>query len=148
VTLPLVPPPVKSVPAVTPVIVPLPPIVAQAQAVPLHWRTCFDEHVFNRLSVRLPVEPPPLSPLPVAVVTPVIVPVPVPGKVWPLANVNSPLLLSFNPVSVGEAVPEPNSRFSVPDGVVVLLLAASACHWKVWLTAALVLLLNDEAMRS
>ncbi len=79
---------------------------------------------------------------------PTLVTVPAPGKVCPVAKVNSPLLLSFSPVSAGEEVPEPKSRLSVPDGVEVLLLTASAFHWKVWFTANLVLLLNDEATRS
>ena len=39
VTVPLVPPPVRSVPAVTPVIVPVPPSVAQAHDVPFHCNT-------------------------------------------------------------------------------------------------------------
>jgi hypothetical protein len=75
------------------------------------------------------VVPPPLNPLPAPVVTPVIVPVP--GKVWPVANVNNPLPLSFNPVSAGAVVPEPKSRLSVPDGLAVLFAAGSACHWNV-----------------
>src|SRR5690242_14301500 len=52
----------------------------------------------------------------------------------------------FSPVSVGLA-PEPNNRFSVPDGVAVSLPVGSACHWNIWLTALLVPLLNDDASR-
>src|SRR5271156_301229 len=54
VTVPLVPPPVRSVPAVTPVIVPVPGD-AQAQALPLHCRICFAAQavVRDRLSVPL-----------------------------------------------------------------------------------------------
>src|ERR1700733_8971104 len=47
------------------------------------------------LSVTLPLDPPPLNPVPA--VTPVIVPVP--GKVWPETNVTTPLLLTSNAVS-------------------------------------------------
>jgi hypothetical protein len=54
----------------------------------------------------------------------------------------------FNPVSVGLVVPDPNSRFSDPVGLVVLLLTGSACHWKVCVTPALVPLLKAEAARS
>src|SRR6266853_2016340 len=103
-----------------------------------------------RFSVPAPVTGDPLtlkSDAGAARATLVTVPLPDPGKVWPLANVKSPLLLSFNPVSVGAAVPEPNSRLSVPDGVAVLLPTGSACQRKVSFTAAFVLLLNDEATR-
>src|SRR4030088_1631111 len=132
--------------AVTPtlVTVPVPPF-AHTHVVPFHCNICLVAHVLSRLRPSVPLVPPPVSPLPLAVVTPVMVPAP--GNVCPVAKVKSPLLLSFNPVSVGVAVPEPNSRFSVPDGVVVLLPAASAFHWKAWLMAAWVLLLNDEATR-
>ena len=47
VTVPLTPPPVRSVPAVTPVMVPVPPRVAQTHAVPLNCRTWLEEQVFN-----------------------------------------------------------------------------------------------------
>src|SRR5579871_6227728 len=50
----------------------------------------------------------------------------------------------FSPVSVG-VDPELNSRFNVPDGLLVLLPTGSACHWKVWFTALPVLLLNADA---
>ena len=96
--------------------------------------------------MRVPLVPPPVSPLPVAVVTPVIVPVP--GKVCPETKVNSPVLLSFNPVSPGVSVPLPKSRFNVAPGVEVLFPVGSACHSKCCNTALLVPLLNDEASKS
>jgi len=76
------------------------------------------------LSVSL--VPPPVSPLPLAVVIPVIVPVP--GNVCPVAKVIWPLLAIFSPVSEGLLVPAPNSRFSDPLALLVLLLTGSACH--------------------
>ena len=72
VTEPLVPPPVRSVPAVTPVIVPAPFEVAHTHVVPFHCRTCPLEHVVNKLSVTLPLVPPPAKPAPA--VTPLIGP--------------------------------------------------------------------------
>src|SRR5579864_2416290 len=99
--------------------------------------------VVSTLSVTLPLPPPPVRSDPA--VTPVIVPFPVPGKVCPAANVICPLLAMFRPVSAALLVPEANSRFNVPEGVAVLLLAGSACHWNVCVTAFPVLLLNDEA---
>src|ERR1035438_2840507 len=54
VTLPLVPPPVRSVPAVTPVIVPVPFEVAHTHVLPFHCRICPLEQVVNRLRVTLP----------------------------------------------------------------------------------------------
>src|SRR5580693_6709111 len=71
VTLPLVPPPVRSVPAVTPVIVPV-PADAQAHALPVHWRTCFAAQVLVSDKLSVPLVPPPISPLPAAVLIPVI----------------------------------------------------------------------------
>src|ERR1022692_4743735 len=71
VTFPLVPPPVRSVPAVTPVIVPV-PAAEQAHVEPFHCRTCPLAHVVNKLSVTLPFVPAPLRPAPA--VTPVIDP--------------------------------------------------------------------------
>jgi hypothetical protein len=85
VTVPLVPPPVRPVPAITPVIVPV-PTAAHCQALPFHCRTWLALHVLVRLRFRVPLVPPPLRPLPLVVVIPVIVPVP--GKVCPLAKVN------------------------------------------------------------
>src|SRR5579863_1085513 len=60
--------------------------------------------------------------------SPTLVTVPVPGKVWVGANVNTPVLLSFNPISVGWLGSVPYSRFSVALGDVVLLPTGSACH--------------------
>ena len=72
-----------------------------------------------------------------------------PGKAWPAAKVISPLPLMERPVSAG-AAPPPNSRFSFPDGVAVLLPAGSACQRKVWFCAAFTAgaLLNTEARKS
>src|SRR5208337_3455034 len=73
--MPPVPPPVRSVPAVTPVIVPV-PADAHAQALPFHCSTCFAAHVWISDRLSVPLLPPPVSPLPLAVVTPVSVPPP------------------------------------------------------------------------
>src|ERR1700722_10273804 len=102
--------------------------------------------VVSRLSVTDPVVPPPVNPVPA--VTPVIVPLPVPGNVCPVANVRMPLLLILNPVSVGAVVPEPNSKLRLPDGVAVSLAAGSACSWNVCATAAPEVLLNEDATKS
>src|ERR1700690_2767658 len=59
VTLPFVPPPVRSVPAVTPVIVPVPFEVAHTHVLPFHCRPCPLEQVVSKLSVTLPFVPPP-----------------------------------------------------------------------------------------
>jgi hypothetical protein len=75
VTLPLVPPPVRSVPAVTPVIVPVPGD-AQAHALPLHCRIWLAAQTFVSERFSVPLVPPPISPLPAAVVIPVIPPPP------------------------------------------------------------------------
>lgn len=89
VTVPLLPPPVGSVPEVTPVIVPV-PTAAHCQALPFHCRTWLALHAFVRLRFRVPLVPPPMSPLPLAVVTPVMVPVP--GKACTWAKVICQLL--------------------------------------------------------
>jgi hypothetical protein len=72
---------------------------------------------------------------------------PVPGNVCPEAKLIRPFAAMFNPVSLG-AAPLPNKRFSVADGVVLLLPVGSACHWNVDATAFFVLLLNAEADKS
>jgi len=128
------------------VTVPVPLMVLHAHAVPFHCNTWLAAHVFSRLRLSVPLVPPPVKPLPLAVVTPVIVPVP--ENICPVAKVKRPLLLSFKPVSAGALVPEPNSRFRVPEGVEVLLPEASAFHWKVWFTAEDVPLLNEDATKS
>src|ERR1700686_2821388 len=69
------------------------------------------------------------------------------GNVCPDANVIWPLLEIDSPVSPGVAVPDPNSRFNLPNGVAVLFPVGSACHRKVSFTAFSVLLLNDEAVK-
>src|SRR5208337_849184 len=70
VTLPLVPPPVRSVPEVTPVMVPLPLRFAHPHAVPFHCSTWFAAQLVIRLRLSVPLVPPPVSPLPLPVVTP------------------------------------------------------------------------------
>lgn len=85
----------------------------------------------------MPLTPPPVRPEPVAVVIPVSVPVP--GNVCPVTNVIWPVLAMCSPVSAGFVVPEPNRRFKVAEAVVLSLFTASACSWKVWLTAAVLL---------
>lgn len=92
VTLPLVPPPVRSVPALTPVMVPPPLIVLQTHPLPLQLSTCPLEQALVRDRFNVPLVPPPIRPLPLAVPTPVIVPVP--GKVWPLTKLTRPVLLT------------------------------------------------------
>jgi hypothetical protein len=59
----------------------------------------------------------------------------------------TPLLAMESPVSAGVLVPEANNKLSLPDGLEVLLPVGSACRLKVWFTAALLLLLNEEACR-
>src|ERR1019366_101750 len=84
VTLPLVPPPVRSVPAVTAVIVPVPFEVAHTHVLPFHCRTCPLVHVVNRLSFTLPFVPPPVRPAPA--VTPLIGPGGPAGPVNTISN--------------------------------------------------------------
>ena len=85
----------------------------------------------SMLSVPVLMMGPPVSPAPLATLVTVPLPVPVPGNVCPVANVICPLLAMCSPVSEGLVAPSPNSRFSVPEGAVVSLLAGSASHWKV-----------------
>src|SRR5215471_13668190 len=115
-TVPLVPPPVRSVPAVTPAIVPV-LIAAQTHELPFHSSTWLTAQVFCRLSDNDPVVPPPVNPLPPAVVTPEIVPAP--GNVCPVAKVIRPLLAIERPVSAGVPVPEATSKLSLPEGLAV-----------------------------
>ena len=92
--------------AVTPTLV----IVARAehaQEEPFHTSACLEAQVLVSDTFRLPLVPPPVSPLPLAVVTPVIVPGPVPGNVCPVAKVKTPLLLTLSPVSAGVVAPNP-----------------------------------------
>src|ERR1022692_4430350 len=84
VTLPLVPPPVRSVPAVTPVIVPVPFEVAHTHVLPFHCRTCPLEQVVSKLSVTVPLVPPPARPAPA--VTPLIGPGGPAGPVNTISN--------------------------------------------------------------
>jgi len=53
-----------------------------------------------------------------------------------------------SPVSAGVLVPEANCRFSVAEGVVVLLPVGSTSQRKPWLTAAWVLLWYEDACKS
>src|SRR5580704_936134 len=75
VTLPLLPPPLRSVPAVTPVIVPVPALL-HFQAPPLHCSVRLLGQLVSKLKFNVPLVPPPVSPLADAVSTPVIVPSP------------------------------------------------------------------------
>src|SRR6202142_2759493 len=108
--------------------------VLQAQAEPLQSKDCPEAQVVIRLRPSVPLVPPPVSPLPAAVVTPVMVPAP--GNVCPLAKVMSPLLFMLRPVSAGVPEPDPNKRFSVAESVDLLLLTASAWNRNVCATAA------------
>src|SRR5580693_5651769 len=125
VPLVVIGPPFSPSPVPTLVTVPA-PAEAQAHALPLHCNTCFVVQVVSRLRFNVPLAPPPVRPEPLAVVIPVIVPVP--GKVCPVANVMRPLLAIFSPVSDGLVAPSPNSRFKVPEGELVSLPAGSDCH--------------------
>jgi hypothetical protein len=78
----------------------------------------------------------------------VIVPPPVPGKVWPEAKVMRPLLAMDNPVSAGATVLDPNSRCKLPAGFAVSFPVGSTCQRKRCVDAADVPLLNDDARRS
>src|SRR6202521_5607594 len=91
VTLPLVPWPVRSVPPNTPVIVPEPALL-HTHVLPLHCNIWLAAQVWVRVRLVLPLVPPPVSPLPLAVDTPVIVPVP--GKGCPLRKLGKPLWLT------------------------------------------------------
>src|SRR5579864_6036821 len=62
--------------------------------------------------------------------SPTLVTVPTPGKLWPEAKVICPLLAIFNPVSLIGFEPAPKSRFSDPLAFAVLLLTGSACQRK------------------
>src|SRR5271169_2232978 len=84
--------------------------------------------VVSTLSVTVPVVPPPVSAVPA--VTPVMVPSPVPGKVWPAAKLTVPFALKEKPVSVAPLLVVEESRFSVAVGAVVSLFLGSACHSK------------------
>src|ERR1700689_5192358 len=86
-----------------------------------------------RLSVPLLVTGEPLTvKSDVGALNPTLVTEPPPdGNVWPVANVISPLFEIESPVSAGAAVPDPNSRLNLPDGVVLLLPTGSACQRRV-----------------
>ena len=92
--------------------------------------------VVSRLSVTSPATPPPVRAVPA--VTPVIVPAPVPGKVWPAAKLMVPFGLMKRPVSAAAAMPLVESRFNVAFGVAVLLPVGSAFHRKEGFTGAAV----------
>ena len=85
VTLPLEPPPVRSVPAVMPVIVPVAGLT-QLQALLTYARIWPLEQAVVSERFSVPVLPPPWSPLPVVVLMPVMVPPPPPT---PLATIQS-----------------------------------------------------------
>src|SRR5438445_3339943 len=99
------------------------------------------------LRLTAPVVPPPVRPEPA--ITPVIVPEPPPGGVWPGAKLIVPLAFTLRPVSA--TVPlEPNRRFIVAEGVPVVFEpgTGSACQRKIWFCAALTELLKTEATLS
>jgi hypothetical protein len=102
--------------------------------------------VSSTAKVRLPLVPPPVSPDPEAVVIPVIVPVP--GKLCPETKLIWPVLAIDRPVSPGVPLPDRYSKFSVPEGLAVLLPAGSASQENSCGTAVLVPLLNEEAIKS
>src|SRR5580704_17206639 len=134
VTLPLVPPPVRSVPAVTPVMVPEPAMVAHAQADPFHCSTWLVVAQGASDTVEVPALVEALmGAAPVTAET-------VLGKVCVVTKLMIPLLAMLSPVSAGLLLPEPKSRFRVPEGFVVLLSKGSACRTKDCVTALSVLL--------
>jgi hypothetical protein len=92
-----VPPPCNPLPlaVVIPVMVPL-PAAEHAHAVPFHCRTCLALQVFTKLKLSAPLVPPPASPLPVAVVTPVMVPAP--GNFCPATKLTLPVWSTLNAV--------------------------------------------------
>jgi hypothetical protein len=67
------------------------------------------------LRLTLPLVPPPLRPEPA--VTPVIVPDPAPGKVWPDAKEMIPVGAIERFVGVGVPEPDPNNRLKFADGL-------------------------------
>ena len=86
------------------------------------------------LRAPLVVIGPPASPAPLP--TLVTVPLPAPGKVWPIAKVMRPVLAIENPVCAGAVVPEPKRRLREPEGKAVSLPTGWACHSKDCATAA------------
>src|ERR1017187_3240317 len=124
VIVPPVPPPIRSVPAVTPVIVPV-PAAEQAHVDPFHCRTCPLAHVVNKLSVTLPFVPPPARPAPA--VTPVIDPAGPGGPVSTTSNsggwlvVVVSLLFSANETVPSGTIARPSFAvpFSQPTAAVV-----------------------------
>src|SRR5580700_2631952 len=83
----------------------------------------------------------------VGALNPTLVTLPVPGNVWPAANVIRPLVPSFSPVSRGAELPDPYSRLSAPEGELVLLLSGSASHSNFCAIATFELLLNEDAVK-
>src|SRR5260370_87839 len=53
-----------------------------------------------------------------------------PGNVWPPANVIWPLLAILKPGSATELLPAANSRFKLPEALLLLLFRGSACQRK------------------
>jgi hypothetical protein len=78
--------------------------------------------------------------------SPTLLTVPKPGKVWLGANVNTPVLLSLKPVSLGAPEPDANNKFRLPLGLDVLLPLGSACQRKFCDTAVPVVLLKADAV--
>src|ERR1700690_227244 len=101
------------------------------------------------LMVPLAVIGPPVKPAPVLTVVTVPLPPPLPpAKVCPGANVISPLLAIESPVSAGEFPLDPNNRLSEPEGLEESFPVGSASQRKSWVTADVVVLLNEEVCRS
>lgn len=98
--------------------------------------------VGSTASWMFPLIPPPTRPDPA--VTPVIVPLPVPGKVCPEAKATIPLGATDNPVGAGALLPAPNSRLRLAEGLAPW--AFTAYQRNVWLLA--VLPLEAEAIKS
>src|SRR5580700_444948 len=109
------------------------PVEEHAHEVPFHCKTCLALQVLVRPRESVPLVPPPVRPLPVAVVMPVMVPVP--GKVCPVTKLTLPVWSILNVVplmATVESVPLGNNvsvsrtsllpfTSSVAAGAVVLM---------------------------
>src|SRR5580700_2229661 len=78
------------------------PVEEHAHEVPFHCKTCLALHVLVRPRASVPLVPPPVRPLPVAVVMPVMVPVP--GKVCPVTKLTLPVWSILNVVPLTASV--------------------------------------------
>src|SRR5260370_17549168 len=66
------------------------------------------------------------------------------GNVCPDANVIAPLFEIDNPVSAGTAVPDPNTRFNLPNAAALLFPVGPASHRKLPFTPPFFLLLTAQ----